>query len=106
MTPRSFATDFIRTENDIKNPRRKLKSEVEKIQELKLTLNLINKSIHEAKSMLSKQYDVYQKKGYTASTKTDIETKTDIDENQPTQTENVLSQSLQENPSSLNCVSS
>lgn len=99
MTPRSFATDFIRTENDIKNPRRKLKNEVEKIQTLKVTIGLINQSIHEAKSLLSKQYDAYQKKGYT------VPSKTDIDESQPVQDQNILSQSLQD-PNSLNAVSS
>jgi len=94
MSPRSPTTNVIRTENDLRHPRRKFRQEAEKIQDLKLTLNLINKNIHQAKSMLDKQLDAYQKKGYSIPMRTVVE-----EENFDTET--ILTQSCQNIPESI-----
>lgn len=73
MTPKSALLDIIRTENDIRNPRRKLKSEYEKIQDLNDTLEKINRSISQSKTMLTKQFDAYKTRLNSPSSKTSVE---------------------------------
>jgi len=65
LSPKDLVSGVIRSENDIAFPRRKHKFESEKIKKLQVTLDLINQSITQANSMLHKQYDVYNKRGFS-----------------------------------------
>jgi len=71
-SPKGVSSDVIRSENDLKQPKRRFKQAAERINELKNTIHQINYNIHEANSLLLKKFDAYSfgKKGAERSLRT------------------------------------